>query len=363
MLEKDLFENVKKVVEDMMKEVLTKATPFPTLAQFIENFKKEYGRELDPKDVGYENVLDLLQSIKLDSLIRFVHTNGKCFIVPANQEFNKHYTPPERTDETQMERCSEKEDTAIPSFPQILNNDQALPLPLQLAGENSLALTDTMVTHPVSKKGEMLYIQNETGSGMLCTSGHLSIQTDISGDEDDEFDIEILHKLRTLFEQTVCKTHKPILLNRLPLVFLRRCGCVLDYQKYGFINLMDVVSLLNDVVKVVDSEKGKIIVSSERPRKPIGTPLTMALRDENAQKLSGFPSKTRDGLISTGIQTKELPSDRSGEIAARSIPQGVLPSNLFSVYQALSQIPVPFQSPPAFPQPEGTVDANWGVRK
>lgn len=82
-----------------------------------------------------------------------------------------------------------------------------------------------------------------------------------------EFDEVILNKLRNLFTTVICNGGQTIALYRLPMHFLNHTGSILDYKKYGFIELADVVALLQDIVHVVDTAKGKVIAAVSKQRR------------------------------------------------------------------------------------------------
>lgn len=237
-----LHQRVRHVLREMMSEVLTERSQFPSTLDFIERFKKKVGIDLDPLASGFPSVLEMLQNMNLEDLVWFTEYDGTMYLVPSSQAYNKYHTEAslERRDPSQ--NCIPREIPPPPPRPE----------------------ESTPKTRP-DHSAETLKYNHEPhqSSAPVGTSGE---------EELDEFDVEILIKLRHVFDQTVCKDRKPILLNRLPLIFLRRCGSVLDYQKYGFINLTDVVALLEDVVKVTDSDKGKIIVPVDKPKALVTPP-------------------------------------------------------------------------------------------
>ena len=291
--EKKLREMVKVLLEEMTTDVLTDAVAFPSIPQFSEKFQKKHGRELDPTVAGYESILDMLRGMQLDNLIRFSEFQGTVYLVPANQAYNKHFKEimtDHRSPPSLEEISSGGQATAIPEK-RTLSPPSALPTTSVPTVGPSLDIPPPPSPPPADERGYSVSTAAVIGhlesahlpscvrsevqevhvfsSGEACLpssrQGRYSQPSVIHNDAFDEFDAEILNKLKLLFEQTICRDQNPVCLNRLPLLFMRHCGSVLDYQKYGYINLTDVVSLLSDIVKVVDTANGKYIVPVDKP--------------------------------------------------------------------------------------------------
>ena len=290
--EKRLREMVKVLLEEMTTDVLTDAVAFPSIPQFSEKFQKKHGLELDPTVAGCESILDMLRGMQLDNLIRFSEFQGTVYLVPANQAYNKHFkeiTTEHRSPPSLEEISSGRQAAVVPenrtlsppsavpttSVPAVSPLDVPPPPPPPPVDERGYSVSTAAVAGHLESAHDPSCVRSEVqevhvlASREACLAnsrqGRYSQPSAIHVDAFDEFDAEILNKLKLLFEQTICRDQNPVCLNRLPLLFMRHCGSVLDYQKYGYINLTDIVSLLSDIVKVVDTANGKYIVPVDKP--------------------------------------------------------------------------------------------------